>query len=296
MNTVYPWKVFLQVAEDRSFRQAALALRVSPSAVSHVILKLEEETGFFLFVRSRGGVQLTANGRLLVPYARSLVGCCDALDQQLMGLRNVCAGEVRIGGFNSACAMWMPDILRRFSAQYPQVEVTVYQQGDRTVRRMVENGEVDLAFLSEDIAGDCDFLPLHRTPLVCLAPRDFTPANGRYVTAEDLRDAVIILQADGYDTEIQRYLHMSSLPGKALYRLEVDATCHAYVEQGLGLCITPEMTFRCSPRDVGVWPIRPAISRTVGLATVFPDFITPAAREMRRHILAYMAEQGLRNV
>lgn len=296
MNTIYPWKVFLQVAESGSFRHAADVLQVSPSAVSHVIIKLEEDYGVPLFTRSRSQLKLTACGEELLPTAYSLINGADALEQQLLGLRDVTAGSVKIAGFNSACAMWMPEILRKFSARYPQVSVTVYQQGDDTLRRMVNRGEVDLAFLSEDMAEGCDFLPLHRTPLVCLAPRDFVPQNGERVTAHDLAGANMILQADGYDTEIRRYLSVGRFNFRSLCHMEVDATCHAWVQEGLGLCITPEMTFRASPTDVSVWPLEPEAYRIVGLVTVFPDSITPAAGRMRETILEYMAEMGLINV
>lgn len=296
MNSLYPWRVFLLVVEHGSFRRAADALQVSPSAVSHVILKLEEDYGLPLFTRSRSQLMLTACGEQLLPAAHALINSADALEQQLLGLRDVTAGAVRVAGFNSACAMWMPEILRRFNARYPQVDVTVYQQGDETLRRMVERGDVDLAFLSEDMAEGCDFMPLHRTPLVCLAPRGYVPVNGGCVTAADLEGANIILQADGYDTEIRRYLNVSNLNSRALCRMEVDATCHSWVEEGLGLCITPEMTFRASPRDVSVWPVSPAVYRVVGLVTVFPDSLTPSARRMRETIVDYMREAGLVNV
>ena len=140
MNTLYPWRVFLQVTEAGSFRKAADTLQVSPSAVSHVILKLEEDYGLPLFTREHSQLRLTACGEQLLPTVRTLINCGDALEQQLLGLRNITTGAVRIAGFNSACAMWMPEILRRFSARYPQVSVTIYQQGDRTLRQMADRG------------------------------------------------------------------------------------------------------------------------------------------------------------
>ena len=146
------------------------------------------------------------------------------------------------------------------------------------------------------MAEGCDFLPLHRTPLICLAPKDFVPANGMYVTATDLEKATMILQAEGYHTEIHRYLHIHNLSSHTLCHMEVDATCHAYVEGGLGLCITPEMTFHANPRDVSVWPVRPEVYRVIGLVTAFPDSLPPAAGRLRQEIIQYMTESGLVNM
>ncbi len=63
-----------------------------------------------------------------------------------------------------------------------------------------------------------------------------------------MRGKPLILQSEGYDTEMIKFLRQNKLPVKADFRIEVDATCHAYVEKGFGFCIAPLMTFHCNPR------------------------------------------------
>lgn len=295
--TLYPWYVFITVAEHKSFVKAARVLNVSQSAVSHTIAKLEAEYGYYLFVRNRNNVELTTNGKLMMPYVRNLLVCNESLDQEIANLSNTSKGQVKIAAFNSATLSWIPEILKGFQKECPGIRVIVKQSGDKNIQRMIQSGEVDLAFISKDMVdNDTLFFPLHKTPLVCLTPKDYIPVNGESITAEDLRDRSLILQSEGYDTEMIKFLSQNKLPVKADFRIEVDETCHAYVEKGFGFCITPLMTANSNPRDVSVWPIEPKYMRVIGLVTVFPDFISPAANLLRQHIIKYMSDAQLMNV
>ena len=99
--SIYSWEVFVTVAEQQSFVRAAEILHVSQSAVSHVIKKLEEENNMILFIRNRNKVELTTNGRIIMPLVRNLLECDHALDQMLSELESVTKGVVRLAAFNS---------------------------------------------------------------------------------------------------------------------------------------------------------------------------------------------------
>lgn len=285
--TIYQWNVFLAVAEQKSFVRAAQALNVTQSAVSHIISKMEEEYGYPFFIRNKNKVELTSSGRIMMPYVRKLLACSDSLEQTVSGLKNVSRGEVKIAAFNSATALWLPQILKRFREKYADIRVIVIQSGDLRIRKMVEAGEVDLAFLPKNMADHDRFIPLHITPMVCLTPRDFVPRNGESVTPEDFKELPLILQSEGYDTEMKQYIEDNQLSVQSDYRMEVDDTCHAFVEQGLGCCIASLMTARCNPRDVRIWPLLPRYDRTIGLVTVYPDYISPASELLKEEILSY---------
>lgn len=295
--TLYPWYVFVTVAEQKSFVKAANALDVSQSAVSHTIAKLEAEYGYHLFTRNKNDVELTTNGSLMMPYVRNLLACSESLNQEIANLGNISKGQVQIASFNSAALLWMPKILKAFQREYPEIRVIVRQSGDKNILRMIQSGEVDLAFAPKDlIDGSLSFFPLHQTPLVCLTPRSYVPLNGKSITAEDLRAHSLILQSKGYDTEMIKFFKQNNVPVHSNFRFEVDDTCHSYVENGFGFCVTTQMTSDCNPRDVSVWPIEPSYFRVVGLVTVYPDFISPAAKVFREHIIRYMSDGQLINV
>lgn len=293
--TIYQWSVFFAVAEQKSFVRAAQNLHVTQSAVSHIISKMEEEYGYPFFIRNKNKVELTSSGKIMMPYVRNLLACSASLEQTVSELRNTNRGEVKIAAFNSAAVLWLPEILKQFHDKFRDIRVSLIQSGDLRIQKMVELGEVDLAFLPRKLASSYHFIPLHKSPMICLTPQDFIPQNGESITPEDLKRLPLILQSEGYDTEIKQYLEENGLSAQSNYRIEVDDTCHAFVEQGLGCCIASLMTAHCNPRNVKIWPLLPHYDREIGLVTVYPDYISPAAELFREEILLYMGKKSLQN-
>ena len=300
VNT-YPWEVLMTVVEQGSFLKAARALHLSTSAVSHMVSKLEEECGYSLLIRSRSSVALTVNGQLLLPYVQNLLKTGDALEQELRSLKESSSGMVRIAASNTATKLWLPDILLRFRKKHPNVKVVVMQSGDLSIREWIEQGEVDLA-ISKSVLGDVNlrnypsFIPLHRTQMVCIAPRDYVPERGDRLSSADFQKMPVILQLEGYDTEAMEFLRRNGVEADSDFRIETDGTCHTLVERGFGLCVTSALAAQCNPSDTRLYPLEPPISITIGLLTVYPDFISPAAQSLRKEILGYMMDEGWMNV
>ena len=73
-------KVFLKVAETGSFTLASRELGITQSAASQNITTLEKTLGARLFVRERGDISLTAEGKIFKEYAEKILYWYDAAD------------------------------------------------------------------------------------------------------------------------------------------------------------------------------------------------------------------------
>ncbi|MBR2779175.1 MAG: LysR family transcriptional regulator [Firmicutes bacterium] len=300
MNT-YPWQVFLSIAENRSFQKTAASMNLSASAVSHMISKLEDSCGYPLFVRNRNNIELTTNEKILMPYVVNLLKCENALDQEILGLKETTSGIVRIAGINSAIRLWMPDILWRFNEKYPNIKVVVMQSGNESLREWIEKGVIDLALLDKEIirtspVREDSFMPMHKTPMVCLTPKDYVPLDGKVIKRDDLMSKPIIMQLEGYDYQAMEYLKEIGVSADSNFQVETDATCHTFVEHGFGFCVTSELAARCNPSDVNMYPLEKEMFVTIGLVTVYSSYMSPAARLLRKEVFDYMTETGLMNV
>jgi DNA-binding transcriptional LysR family regulator len=115
--------VFYVVVEQGSMAKAAVELGISQPAVSDVIANLEHALGVRLFDRHPQGVEPTIYGQTLVK--RSLA----AFDELRQGVRDIeflsdpTSGELRIGCVETLSATLVPQIILRFSKQYPRVVV-----------------------------------------------------------------------------------------------------------------------------------------------------------------------------
>ncbi|RBP49365.1 LysR family transcriptional regulator [Arenicella xantha] len=63
---------FYQVALDKNFCKAAETFWITQSGLSQRVLKLEQEIGTHLFIRSPDGVAMTHQGRVLFDYVSNL--------------------------------------------------------------------------------------------------------------------------------------------------------------------------------------------------------------------------------
>jgi len=115
--------VFSTVVQRGSMAKAARELGVSHPAVSEVIANLEHALGVRLLDRSAQGVEPTVYGDALL---KRSVEVFDALKQSIRDiefLSDAATGEVRIGCMEPPWFTLLPDVIRRFSQQYPHIEV-----------------------------------------------------------------------------------------------------------------------------------------------------------------------------
>lgn len=177
-------RTFVAIVETGSFAGAAAAVFRTPSAVSMQIKKLEETLGRPLFVRDSRSVSLTADGEMLLGYARRLL----AINGEAVAkfIAPDIAGEVRMGAPDDVSERFLPDMLRRFSQSHPGVTVNVVVENTDELIARVARGGLDLAMITCEggFAGDETAEVLMREPLVwaclkggCAALRDPLPVS-----------------------------------------------------------------------------------------------------------------------
>ena len=121
-TSVLKYMAFIKTVECGSFTKAAELLSYSQSGISRMINDLENEWGVTLLIRSRSGIQLTADGTSLLPFARSVCEEYRKLRMQIDDLNGLHKGLIRIGTFSSVATHWLPKIIKSFRADYPNIE------------------------------------------------------------------------------------------------------------------------------------------------------------------------------
>lgn len=293
--SLYSWNVVAMVAEHHSISQAANILNLSPSAVSHMVKKVEEGVGYPLFIRERNHFELTSNGKTLLPYIQNYLKSGTALQEEALRLKNSVEGSVHLAAYNNVIRNWLPAILKRFHEKYPNIKVSIRQSNDVQIMQWMESGEIDLAIVFNSYYNVSSFIPLHKTPVVCFTPKEYAPRNGTYMTAEDLRDMPIILRTENFDRETNYVLSNAGIPFNSVFRIDNDESCYEYIRQGFGFRITAAITY---PQDdqIKMYPIENAPYRTIGLITVFPQYISPTVNLFRKEVISFFSDNNLMNV
>jgi DNA-binding transcriptional LysR family regulator len=139
-------RTFVAIAETGSFTTAASAVYRTPSAVSMQIKKLEEILGRSVFTRDARSVSLTADGEILISYARRLL----ALNREAVSkfIAPDISGVVRLGSPDDFGERVLPNVLKRFSQSHPAVAVdVVIDQSTNLLKRMAD-GRLDITLFT----------------------------------------------------------------------------------------------------------------------------------------------------
>lgn len=121
-------RIFLALAEARSFRGAARNLGLSPSAVSQAMRRLEQEVGVALLARSTRSVALTAAGQQLLTQAAPALRSLQQSYADLGQLGGEIKGSLRLSVPRSAARLVLAPLVARFLAAHPAVEVELHTQ------------------------------------------------------------------------------------------------------------------------------------------------------------------------
>jgi len=163
---------FVATAEGGSVAEAARRLNVAQPSVSSAIHKLEDLFGVQLFLRHHAqGVSLTSAGRRLVAEARSLLAYAEELSDRAQGLGRTLRGRLDVGCFLSFAPLYLPGLLTRFAADYPDVEIQLHEAPQDGLVDDLETGRIDLALLYDIGLGPA----LTQEPLIELPPYALLP-------------------------------------------------------------------------------------------------------------------------
>lgn len=285
----FSYQVFAAVVNHGTFAQAAAALSVTPSAVSHSISQLERELGFPLFLRSRNGAELTADGQTILPVIQGILNYEDQLWQVADNIKGLAAGRVRIGAFSSVSTNWLPPIIRAFKKHYPAVAIELVQGGMSEIAEWVRTGTVDIGFSLMPVHSGMVVDPLLRDPIYCVTPASFKPQSGYTIDTEDIAGRHFILQQQDYDRDTKLALDRYQVSTKAITYSIDDQSILSMVESGLGLGILPELALHKLVGDVNTYPFSEPFARTVCLLVNTTQAKAPSVMKMRTEIARYLA-------
>ena len=274
--TEFAYQAFSEVARQKTFVAAAKTLNVTPSAISHSIAGFENELDFPLFIRNRTGVTLTPDGAKILPIVQEILNTETKLHEEADRIKGLNSGKIRLGAFSSVCINWLPDIIRTFRQEHPQIDISIEQGNFNSVTEQVRLGRIDIGFSALPIAENLNVVPLHEDQIYCIAPSDFVPHNGQTITKEDVKNERFILQQIDYDRETKRALDAYNVSVNSIQYSIDDASIIAMVESGLGLGILPELALQNLSGNVKVYSFSKSFKRTIAVVSQSEEKQTPS--------------------
>ncbi|AOI67814.1 LysR family transcriptional regulator [Burkholderia territorii] len=232
------------VTESGSFAQGAQAVHRSPSAVSMQIKALEDALGKPLFIRDTRNVTATDEGRMLADYGRRMLAMRDEAWASVV--RPEIRGRVTIGVPDDYISSLLPQVLGKFAAMHPRVEVRVIGQPSSALVPMLKDNTIDLACLTriKGVTGE----------LVRLEPIVWTGSPKRNVWEERPLPVALFTHGSMARDHAIKALNRQKIPFRMSYESPSFLGLISMVEAGLAVaplarCCIPEHLVQLSQNE-----------------------------------------------
>lgn len=157
-------RTFVAVVDNASFTRAGERIGRTQSTVSLQIKRLEEGLGRPLFKRSGRDLVLTADGEILLTYARKLLHIADEARSHI--LEPEVEGTIRLGTPEDFATVYLPNVLARFAQAHPRVELDVSCNFSFQLLEAFSKGAFDLVLIKREPMGPAGGVPVWRDVLV----------------------------------------------------------------------------------------------------------------------------------
>lgn len=193
-------KSFFMVARIGSVTQAAKRLGLSQPTITAQIRALEEAYGVELFHRGGRRLALSDAGLALLPRVEALVQQETEIDFFLRHSGDLRTGSLRVG---ATAPYYVLDLIRRFSARYPAIDVTVEMGNSQEVLNALQEYRVDVAMSSHCVDDPrLSRLLLGVDPLVLVVHRTHPLAGRSEVTPAQLAGCHLLMREAGSTTRM----------------------------------------------------------------------------------------------
>jgi DNA-binding transcriptional LysR family regulator len=254
-------RYFVAVAEELHFRRAAARLHISQPPLSQQIRQLEDELGCRLLARTRRRVELTPAGDAFLRDARTLLAELEGAVETARRIDSGQTGRLRINFVGSALLSIVPEIVQRFRAARPSVELQLRERSTADQLRAVSSGAVDVGLVRPPIEelAELRATVVLRERTVAALPADHALARLRRIPVRRLASEPLVLfprdQAPGFhDLLISSMAAPGTHPQVVQYAPEM-LTIIGLVAAGIGVSLVPASVTRLALDGVTYRPV-----------------------------------------
>lgn len=275
---------FTAAVEYGSFTKAAEMLNYTQSAISRMISDLENEWKISLLERNKSGVRLTSDGLKLYPYAKDICDKYRDLQMQIDELNGLQSGIIRIGTFSSVATHWLPNIIKAFQHDYPNIDYEILLGDYTEIESWISEGRVDCGFLRLPAHNELETIFLEQDRLLAILPENHYLASKERVSVSDLCSEPFMLLEKGAKAEISEIFEKSGLVPKTHFTTWDDYAVMSMVESGLGISILPELILKRIPYKIIAKELDIPAYRNIGLAMRNSKTLSLAAKKFIEYL------------
>jgi LysR family hydrogen peroxide-inducible transcriptional activator len=273
-------RTLVAVIEQRSFSGAARVLGTVQSNVSAHVARLERELGVELI--DRATTAATPEGAVVLERARRIEQEFEALEADVVSLRETISGEVRLGAIGTTARWMVPPLLESLRRDHPAIRLVVLDATTSSLVLGLTASHLDVALLNLPVdEPELDVRALFDEDRVLVVPDGHPLVDQGALTLEDLADHELLLEARGtaFRDVLDKQLADRGIELTAQAEFDGMRLLTSLAFSGFGAGIVPASAV---PANLsGPWriiPVEGLPSRQVGLGTRRRSMLTAAQR------------------
>ena len=233
-------EMVLSLKEQGSLADAARALRVTPSALSHRLREAERRLGVMLYQKQGRSLRPTVAAEILADAAQRLLSDLARAEQLTVatteGVRHIV--RLTVGIYNSF--HWLPEFLNQFRSEHPSIDIDIEADAVLNPFENLAAKRIDLV-ISQSVVMPAGFevMPLFTDELVAVTPAGHPFSERAFVVPEDFQSETNLtysmIRQPGF--EYDRFWMLSQVqPAREVKIGSVEAICEL-VRAGFGVAI-----------------------------------------------------------
>lgn len=235
-------KTFATIAGLGSFAQAADALGYAQSSVTTHIQTLEAEMNVKLFERLGHRVELTQQGKALLPYAEQILKLAsEAL--AITANSAIPQGTLTLGTNESLGTYRLPKLLEMYRREYPQVELVLKFSNCEKICEDLRQNKIDAALIINNKTWGNDIVSgnISQEKMVFIATPNHSLAQKTSIVPEDLAETGVILTEPGcsYRQTLEQLLKNSRVTPQSTLEANSIETIKQLAILGMGVSLLP---------------------------------------------------------
>lgn len=276
-------KAFMYAADTGSFTKAAERLNYTPSGVSQLVGALENETGLTLLKRTSKGVTLTSDGEILLPAVREFLEKENRIYELAAEVKGLLVGSVTIAAYSSISTHWLPEVIRDFEQDYPQIEIRLMEGIRQEVTRWLDEKKADIGFLSYQEPMPYEWTPLDYDEMLAVLPKDHLYASKESYPLINCETDSFIMPALGRDDDVVSLFERNGIKLNIHFTTLENFATMAMIEKGLGMSVMNNLITEKWNCDIVKIPVDPPSRITLGLAVPSYKQASPAVKRFIKY-------------
>ncbi len=259
-------QLFLHLSKSLHFARTSKACHISPSKLTRVIKKLEDDLGRPLFERDNRRVELTRAGLEFRDYADQAINDWLSIKNSLAQQDKVLKGEISLFCSVTASYSFLYDLLSLFRAEHPEIEIKLHT-GDTatTIDRIInEQEDIGIAAIPTQYQAKLAIQTITETPLVFIGPTKAAHiAENQSLFGElDWGNVPMILSETGLARErADRWFMDKNIKPNIYAQVAGNEAIVSMVSLGFGIGLVPKLVVDNSPlkERINILQISPAL-------------------------------------